>query len=898
MKISVVRLMIGICLAGFIPLRANEVLLVLGSDTGIWAGLNTGNWINYYQADLYTDKTMNAYGVMSPAFRQPLVDSYGTPMKMTWWMMAGNMFRYGTNLDVPNVNSMPFYLMQHYHGSSVKQWGDEISLHYHTFFWSDYDGDGRWYWNQAKSFNESREDFDFSLCQVLLDEEVFPVSFRSGWHYMDNDWQHYIDSLLPYSMHNDHPNKRDSDPEPIDNIYDWSRSPSTFEPYHPSYYTYQVKGRMKGWNLRSAHIGALRYRAIMDTLFMNAKAGKRQMACLWGHLPEEDFLTNLRMIDSLAHAKSKKYGNIPFRYCSAVEAMQRWVDSEDSIPPEVTYQVIPVGDSVYLDIQIDEPIFQPNPFVAWKSIRRDYRQLGLESLGEGRWRTALMPASALFKLGIACCDTVGNQTLVFYRPLPEDAYIDNESTAANVIKGTWQITSGRYWECSASTVTLSSADSVGIEFAFRVPESRAYAISWLVPPLTNPVTQSRWSLLVNDDPVFQRVRLQSLESDRWMFVTTLDLESKDQVRLRLMSGGNSQIGKQMGVDVVKVSAMVGRKQAELIEQSFDLDAVCQNDTIVRSMTLLNKGVERLTVDTIYSVRHKVTSCDRFPLSIEPGQEYAFTVQFDTRTLGKWEDTLVVDSDDDGASRITLPCRYQVEPYFTIIDNEDSDRYQEKGKWNYSVATAYKATSRYAAINQNPLASVEFTDRLLESGLYEIRHIVPTTVNAGDKAIYTVLVNRNPVDTFWVDQNQNSGVWNILGRWTFPANTPVTLRISDSGKSKAGVVLRADAVKFAKVDPTGIQDQDDSAVHHDLSLIAYPNPFQQTLRIRMESRRTATAELTVYNMMGQMVLRDRFDLISGSPYDWSWTPEHLPSGLYFVQLRTPEQRLTVKTLFLK
>ena len=37
---------------------------------------------------------------------------------------------------------MPLYLMKHYHGDVLRQLGDELSLHYHTLLWSDYDGDG------------------------------------------------------------------------------------------------------------------------------------------------------------------------------------------------------------------------------------------------------------------------------------------------------------------------------------------------------------------------------------------------------------------------------------------------------------------------------------------------------------------------------------------------------------------------------------------------------------------------------------------------------------------------------------------------------------------------------------------------------------------------------------
>ena len=199
-----------------------KVYLVIGSDTAIWDGMNTSQYHCYYDQSLYTDPVNNASIVMNPSFRQNMIDSYGQPIKLTWWMMAGNIFRYATNSNIPVQNTMTLYLMKKYHDKNIILNGDELSLHYHTFHWSDYDMDGKFYWNQSKTFLECLEDFKFTLAQFLLEEELFPVSFRSGWHYMDNDWQNYLDQyILPYSMHNDFPAKRLEDTEPIDNIFDW-----------------------------------------------------------------------------------------------------------------------------------------------------------------------------------------------------------------------------------------------------------------------------------------------------------------------------------------------------------------------------------------------------------------------------------------------------------------------------------------------------------------------------------------------------------------------------------------------------------------------------------------------------------------------------------------------------
>src|SRR3972149_4881883 len=118
------------------------VLLVIGSDTGIWEGLDVTKYHCTISPTLYTDATRNAARVMDPAFRGAMTDYFGTPMKLTWWMMAGNMFRLSTNTDVPTPSTMPIYLMKRYEGEGLRRWGDELTFHYHTWYWSDENGDG------------------------------------------------------------------------------------------------------------------------------------------------------------------------------------------------------------------------------------------------------------------------------------------------------------------------------------------------------------------------------------------------------------------------------------------------------------------------------------------------------------------------------------------------------------------------------------------------------------------------------------------------------------------------------------------------------------------------------------------------------------------------------------
>ncbi len=273
-----------------------NVYLVLGSDTAVWnypGGINPFDYHNHFSLELYTQTNQNAYEVMDPAFRQQFADSNGHPLKMTWWMLVGSVYGQSDNTDVPIVNLMPLYLMQKYHGEALRQFGDELTLHYHTFYWSDYSDSGVCYWNEAQSFHVCRGDFDQALAQSLLEEEVFPVSFRSGWHYMDNEWQNYLNQLLLYSMDDNSPAYWPWYTNGvIFNVMDWSQAPLDFIPYNPSPTNYQVPGDSPGWNVRSVKLQNVT-QTLMNQIFAAAAAGTDQVASLWAHLAENDFLSSL-----------------------------------------------------------------------------------------------------------------------------------------------------------------------------------------------------------------------------------------------------------------------------------------------------------------------------------------------------------------------------------------------------------------------------------------------------------------------------------------------------------------------------------------------------------------------------------------------------------------------------
>ena len=879
-----------------------KVYLVLGSDTAIWEGMDTDRYACTYDLTLYTDPSRNAYAVMDPAWRNGLRDALGTPMKLTWWMMAGNIFRYATNTDVPIPNTMTMYLMQKYHGDAIRQFGDELTLHYHTFVWTDYDGDGKYWWNQAATFTETSQDFDFTLAQFLLEHQVFPVSFRSGWHAMDNQWQHRLNQILPYSMHNDWPAKRVDPTEPIDNVFDWSISPSTWIPFRPSPADYRVPGPGKAWNLRSKHIGSVDS-TLMNTLFSQANQGTDQVACLWGHLPETDFLQNLEKINTLAHRIATYYPGVDFIYASAIEAMQRWRRTTDSTRPLLTIAEHLNGDAMTYTITSSQSIFQERPFVAAKDLYERYVVVPCIQTGPMEWTTTgVVSRSTAAKVGFAVCDSVGNQTIEIIRYLPDDIYIDNQDPRYAETRGSWSTTTAKSWGQDSRVASVAPGDSAVVRWTPELGSDGRWNILLQVPNVGTPVDSLAFSVLRGASAVQHFVVQGSLAPNRWVFVGTLELSGAPIDAVEMTAYGTGPGAQNACADVVKFSPLVRQREISVDPPVVALGAVSIEDSLTTVLGITNRGIEPLTVSAVTFPASVGGTTASFPIVIPAMSTRQISLWFYFEAQGPFADTLTIASDDPTRPALKVPVTADVQDYFVVLDNEDSLSYQETGSWHTSVAQAYGPSSRYAWLSEGSANQARFFATLFKPGLYDVFEIVPTTVNSADKALYVIRVAGIPVDSVLMDQNAGSGAWSLIGRYSIPSAAEVEILVINPGLSTApgAVVLRADAIKLAHVqDPTGADEPRAGALPSSVALHQnYPNPFNPVTTIAYEIPQGAHVRLVVYDNLGREVRVLAEAQQPAGRYTVSFDASGLGSGVYFYRLQAGDIVQTRKLVVLK
>ncbi|MDO9576938.1 MAG: T9SS type A sorting domain-containing protein [Candidatus Cloacimonadales bacterium] len=76
---------------------------------------------------------------------------------------------------------------------------------------------------------------------------------------------------------------------------------------------------------------------------------------------------------------------------------------------------------------------------------------------------------------------------------------------------------------------------------------------------------------------------------------------------------------------------------------------------------------------------------------------------------------------------------------------------------------------------------------------------------------------------------------------------------------------------------------------------YPNPFNPSTTISFNIEEGETGTLTIYNVKGQDVFRQKF--VTGE-YHLLWNAEGLSSGIYFYRLQTPSTNITKKMILMK
>lgn len=331
--------------------------------------------------------------------RSRFYDSFGGPMKYSWFLLDwigysstdSEFRRRGHDSRLHAVWN--FYRAGILSDTELSRSGDGIYWHYHHP-----PKNGSWGWNSDWHDSAWHE---YILGKRMLDFGFFPAVYRAGKYVETNDNSRWLEQWIPFDFSNISPVKQA--------FCDWSRSPTNWQPYHPSFADYQEPGDMRRSVFRSLPVaakggsGSLKEEEV-EKAFREAKEFGTSLLSFHSHdfykSIFDDFSTGCDMVERISRA----YG-IRWKFSNALEAIRVYAE--------------PVLGGIFLRldrersriaISASHDIFGATPFVAVEYKDGRVRREDVWPRESGGWEFVL-PENAS-RLAAGAADTYGNTHVV------------------------------------------------------------------------------------------------------------------------------------------------------------------------------------------------------------------------------------------------------------------------------------------------------------------------------------------------------------------------------------------------------------------------------------------------------------------------------------------------------
>jgi len=216
----------------------------------------------------------------------------------------------------------------------------------------------------------------------------------------------------------------------------------------------------------------------------------------------------------------------------------------------------------------------------------------------------------------------------------------------------------------------------------------------------------------------------------------------------------------------------------------------------------------------------------------------------------------------------------------IDDNSSSVSYTGTWVLSNSQADRYGTSYRYCTAGDGT-SKATWKPSISNAGYYNVYAWWSEHENRASNAPY-IIDGSNYSDTVKVNQQQNGGKWNFLGKYYFEAGNSGKVTLTNNAN---GIVI-ADAVRFEYAYPTDVKQRNNTPAFQLMQ--NYPNPFNPSTRIMYKLKDRAFVELKVYDVLGRIVATLVNQEKPAGEYTVEFNPKgkksSLASGIYYYTLR--------------
>lgn len=311
------------------------------------------------------DKIDNMHSkILSDEYRNSHKDSFGNGWIYNWFCV--DHVDYETN---PRRRDMGYHNIYDHYQRILKEYTSlQDGLHFHFHPMSVYKEAHRC----AYSYINSPHLYQV-LCRRIIERNYFPAAYRAGFQAERPDSNWFLEQWISFDFSNWVYHSSDAHQQQQDlkdgRSGDWRLAPDDWSVYHPSHDSWQIPGTCRRWIARCLDImtrGRDLSELEVEKAFSRANEGKPTLMCFNNH-DFRDMAVEVDYAYSVISKVSKRYQDVKFKYCEAVEGFRSSVYGRELDFEPVELKIEISGDNKMRELKVDTikgKVFGPQPFLA------------------------------------------------------------------------------------------------------------------------------------------------------------------------------------------------------------------------------------------------------------------------------------------------------------------------------------------------------------------------------------------------------------------------------------------------------------------------------------------------------------------------------------------------------
>lgn len=340
------------------------------------------NGVEDLVADAFAEKRIDTLGtwdqidsvldeLMSQRFRNQLPDTDGNGWVYNWFCLDHVGFT-GSN---PRHRDAGFGNVYRHYAMKLRENKceniDLLQFHYHPLpFNGAYNYAGTAYVNSNNLFE--------ILSRRIIENHSFPAAYRAGMEAERPDSHWFLEQWIPfdYSCNSYYKENMERQPDLRDGRYgDWRHATKQWYPYHPNHDDYQIPGDCHRWITRCLSLDSRLIKlelSDVEQAFEQAEDNRPAILSFSSH-DFRDMRSEVKYAQGLIRQAAKKYPDVKFHFCNAIEAMQKTENlAAEYAKLKISSQMDTEKNTAVFHIGAEKNIFGTQPFFVFKTVAGQY----------------------------------------------------------------------------------------------------------------------------------------------------------------------------------------------------------------------------------------------------------------------------------------------------------------------------------------------------------------------------------------------------------------------------------------------------------------------------------------------------------------------------------------------